>query len=160
MIADTSTSTFGMLAATIAGTVSTVYGLSQVREATASASWPTTQGRITDSALVEGRPSGRIVQVARYRAAVTYTYTAEGKQRVGSRVFVEDVSEGYESAHNARLRQRRYDVGATVMVYVDPADPSRSLLEPGATWAHWKYVAFGGLMFAVSISGLLGWVRA
>lgn len=91
-----------------------------------SADWPTTEGRVTFSAV------SRISQPAQnpdYRADVGYAYQVDRRSLLGSRVRLVDTGVRSEAAQRAIVD--RYPVGATVRVHYDPADPRTTVLEAG-----------------------------
>lgn len=115
----------------IAGSVLTFwFGLPMRRQALASVSWPTTEGRITRSQLQETFGKGGTSRTA----DVEYDYALDGREFVGSRVWIGD---GYSSSPGTEHRAavKRYPAGRQVQVYYDPEDPAESVLEPGSTWS-------------------------
>ena len=99
-------------------------------EARASASWPATDGRITRSRLDESRKDG----TTRRSADIGYEYEVAGRAFAGTRVWIGDE---YTSSPGNEFRAavERHPVGRPVRVHYDPADPARSVLEPGGTWS-------------------------
>jgi hypothetical protein len=91
----------------------------------ASARWPSVDGVITASKVETfASDSG----ARRYIPTVAYTYAFDGRVlegreiRIGGFITTEDVAEKVTGEYRA---------GANVKVYVDPADPSRAVLQPG-----------------------------
>jgi hypothetical protein len=97
-------------------------------------SWPTVDG-VFVRAGVEGATDSR--------RHASYTYTVDGRTYEGFR-------EGFAYKEGTPI-----DVGARIQVYVDPADPTMSVLFPGESDARWPLYVDGGLtvvllLFAVS----------
>lgn len=99
-------------------------------EAVASASWPTTDGRIVRSTLQQRRDDG----AWQHTAEIDYEYEVAGTSFMGTRAWIGD---DYWSSPGSEFRDavQRYPVGRQVNVHYDPAEPARSVLEPGATWS-------------------------
>ena len=99
-------------------------------EALASTSWPTTDGRITRSRLDESRKDG----TTHRSADIGYEYEVAGRAFTGTRVWIGDE---YSSSPGNEFRAavERHPVGRRVRVHYDPADPARSVLEPGTSWS-------------------------
>jgi hypothetical protein len=93
----------------------------------ASASWSTAEGVITDSGVIH-RGTRNL-----YRAAITYTYTIEGRTYRGQRR--QYGAEGSYLPDGAAAIAARYPVGATVTVYHHPTRPGLAVLEPGMVLA-------------------------
>lgn len=122
-------------------------------EALASASWPTTGGRVTRSRLDESRKDGTILR----SADIGYEYEVAGRALTGTRVWIGDE---YQSSPGNEFRAavKRHPVGRLVQVHYDPADPARSVLEPGPTWSASAIYLFGlgglGLGSVILVSAL------
>ena len=97
--------------------------LMQVRRA---AAWPQAAGRITRSEVAarhrqrSDRPTELINE-----PAIEYEFTANGTKYTGTRISIGEDSGGA----NTEATLARYPLGATVMVYYDPADPGNCVLE-------------------------------
>lgn len=117
-----------------------VYCLRQWREGQRSAGWPAAEGVITASATRRGRWSERNNDWTVY---VTVRYEFE----VGGRLYASDrVSFGaLRGDDDMYAEARRYGVGERVKVYYDPADPGRSVLEPGVRGGVYKGMAIGAV---------------
>ncbi|MCA3005667.1 MAG: DUF3592 domain-containing protein [Planctomycetaceae bacterium] len=117
-----------------------------------SRTWPSVNGEVIESQLItsQGRRGS-----TNYRAQVKFRYT------VGSRTVsassVRALSFGPRNEANQRAVVARYRVGAPVWVYVDPADPSRAVLEPGlqAVDLGLAPAALTGVLAAALVGGLL-----
>lgn len=109
----------------------------------ASRRWPTVNGRITRSEVVEemrevhDKDRLGIRREPRYRPAVQFSY------RVGGKDYSSDALQwGWSAIYTDREQPRsivaKYPSGASVPVHYDPADPQNAVLEPeqgGGTWA-------------------------
>lgn len=63
-------------------------------------------------------------------ANIEYEYEIDGKRFRGSRLRTLRVEWGFWGA-SAHRTIDKYPVGSTIVVFVDPSDPSKSLIEPG-----------------------------
>lgn len=108
-----------------------------------SAAWPSVPGKITRSVLVwnDEKP----------RADLEYEYAIDGATHHGARrLFAQDAG-GLQSQSDVQAILKRYPVGAAVPVFVDPADPTLAVLEPGMTKASWGALAMSTWMFLVGL---------
>ena len=98
-----------------------------LRRGNASASWPTTAGRILSSQVRKSwSPRGGWSD----EPQVTYEYTADGgPPRHGTTIRFGATD--YSVERDARQVVTRYPIDATVPVRYDPHHPQHSTLEPG-----------------------------
>lgn len=109
----------------------------------ASLRWPSVTGEITTlrvDAKVQGR--GRT-----YVPVIAYNYRVAGRECVGTKI---DATFGHESwfRRGAEKVLEPYCVGTEVTVYYNPANPSESLLRPGAPGGMWMVIVAIVLGFA------------
>jgi len=99
---------------------------SKLREARQAARWPETAGRITASRLDARRDHhmDRATSVTDV-PVVEYEFTVGGRRYRGSRIGIGEDSGGA----NSQATLQRYPVGATVVVFYDPANPQHCVLE-------------------------------
>lgn len=93
-----------------------------------STRWPTTEGRIMDSSVVQS--NARRGQEA-WTLKVRYNYEIDGRTYDSTVVHFG----GFPSTNSiaeAQKAQEKYAVGTTHPVHFDPSKPSRATLEPGA----------------------------
>jgi hypothetical protein len=93
----------------------------------ASASWSTAEGIITASGVIRRGTRNP------YRAAISYTYTVEGRTYRGQRRHYG--AEGSYLPNGAAAIAASYPVGATVTVHHHPTRPGLAVLEPGMVLA-------------------------
>lgn len=127
-------------------------GMGEVLKARQSSHWPSVHGRITASKII--RRSGK----QSVRPFIEYTYSAAGREFVGNRVeFGVPIINGPSSL--AEPLVSRYPAGTDVVVYVNPINPSESVLEPGVRRRTFFLFA-GGLSFAflAGLIAVLGWL--
>ncbi|PWB71040.1 MAG: hypothetical protein C3F07_15595 [Anaerolineales bacterium] len=98
-----------------------------------AANWSSTMGTVTFS-TVERRSSGDGYS---YYPVVNYTYQVMGQMLQGDRIMPGPRSGG-SGAHKVVAR---YPIGAQVMVYYDPNNPSEAVLERGMPgYIKWLWV--------------------
>jgi hypothetical protein len=137
---------FGLLLIAVGITI-VIPGADDIRDGWASRSWPTVRGLVTGSTVSADDSD----DITLYRASVTYEYTVDGRQYVGSQIRFFD--EGYSDPQPARDKAVQYPVGASVDVYYSPEDPSSAVLEPGASQIGlWASPGLGG---CCALAGLL-----
>ena len=87
-------------------------------------SWKETEGVVNESRVLH-------LGVRRYVASVEYRYVVDGEMMQGTVVESGPDIPTYSSAAPPRRVVARYPVGKKVIVYFDPQDPSKAILEPG-----------------------------
>lgn len=108
------------------------------------AQWPSVMGSVTSSKVVRSSHHSKGSTRHSYSPHVEYAYKVEGRSLSGERVSFRVRSEGEAGAREA---VDRYVPGAPVQVWYDPADPARSVLETGDSWANAIPVGVG--LFAI-----------
>jgi hypothetical protein len=109
-----------------------VLGSSKAMEGLRARSWPTAPGRVVISRVEEMRTSQEI-RIARLCLRLDYLYLVRDEAYEGHRVNVGWSCFGSEN--RVRELANRYNAGREISVYYDPANPHRSLLEPGLEWS-------------------------
>lgn len=115
------------------------------KQAYASSSWPTVQGRIIHSEMVRIRRPGETVS----DADITYSYMVNGRQYSG---YLVSIPEYQGDARSMSKIVKRYPEGNTVTVYYDPDNPANAVLEPGLNMV---LLAFGGFLVLLTTVGIL-----
>ena len=132
----------------------------QLVQARLRSGWPTVSGTITSNAIDEveeerTESDGTTDTVTRYAPAITYTYTAHGASRTGSRIHVlEDAA--HMTRGGAQAVCARYPLGATVAVHVGPTPEDGAFLDGRISEAREKAVG----LFLAAILGGTGLVMA
>lgn len=126
------------------GAVAALIALAIQRHARQARHWPVTRGTIATSGLERFRSAATDTSRGqiRFKARISYTYSFNGVNYTGTVASLG----GEVSSTSDRAVQRwvkRYRDGQTVDVYVNPANPSESVLEPRAKgiWVVWAIVA-------------------
>ena len=113
----------------------------QLREGRASKSWPTTDGKIVSSKVVEEKEevesedsNGR----KEWTTEITYRPEIRFAYRVGDNSYATDTwkpgaTVGYGTPKRAEAAVARYTPGQSVTVHYDPAHPDTAVIEPGNT---------------------------
>ena len=124
------------------GLGTTAFGVVLVRRAAAARRWPTVDGRVVSSRV---RESPSMTPDDQYHtmhdAAVRYVYSVDGREYRGTRITMFDGTTSVRKG--AEKVAARYPKGGKVRVYVDPADPGRACLAPGAGFFTWLPFAMG-----------------
>lgn len=116
--------------------------------------WQQTTGTIVTTTVT----SRKTKNARRYRVAVTYEYEAGGEIRRGSTIVVDD-SRGPSFRSEADAR-RAYPQGASVPVFVDPADPKNAALVVGLQKTTIALLYFAGVLNAFALTMLRSSIRA
>lgn len=103
---------------------------------------------------------GRIVEVMQprspmpsFRPQVDYQYHWEGTPIRGGRLSFRTETSHDEAFVKKRLGEE-FPVGKEITVHVDPAEPSRSVIEPGPDPLHWIYAGAALVFAGVGANGL------
>lgn len=132
-------------------------GVRQSWEAWQSSNWPRVTGIITaaDTAFATqthtvDKREGQTVRGQRevttevWSPRLTYSFEIDGRKYEGHRIAVADVpSDKYSDATDV---VKRYAVDTPVTVYVHPADPTLSVLEPGITFGAVGPIIIGAVL--------------
>ncbi len=127
------------------GAVAALIALAIRHHAHQARHWPVTKGRIVTSGLEQFRAAqeedGRRGSVM-FKTTISYTYNFGGVDYTG---IVASLGGEVTSTSDRAVQRwvKRYRDGQTVDVYVNPANPSQSVLEPRARgiWVIWVMVA-------------------
>ena len=110
--------------------------------------WDAVEGVVSSSAVVRsGQPRS---SSPRFHADVEYRYAVGGTPYTGTRVSFDPAPGVVREAAEALVRER-YRPGAAVTVYVDPAEPSNSVLERSGGGLALVFAALGALLLGVAL---------
>jgi hypothetical protein len=126
----------------------------------ASTRWVEAKGRVVASG-VDTRRSFHASDIRNpygpttyeHRPVVRYTYAVGGRTYTADRVrFGErNAEDGDAGRDRAQAEADRYPEGMAVTVYVDPADPTAAVLEPGRQSTPWM-IGVGGVAFLAGVA--------
>lgn len=137
-----------------------IFGVSFLRDANASRSWPVAAGQVRNVNVTWSRSASDDVGERSYYFEVTYGYEVDGRSYTGKRFSLGDGNNAagrtYRDESDAIAASEAYRRGAAVDVYVDPTDPENTVLKPGASFA--TYVPLGLGAFFVLCGGALLWL--
>jgi|GEM_PF-2142576 len=123
-----------------------IYACRLLQLAYASVRWPTVEGTVTKSRVVEStRDSGAAV----WQPEVQFQYEVAGKSYFG-KTFSYKLNRGTTAGDSARIVSD-YPEGRTVTVFYNPASLRRAVLENGAGRNNW-IVFFITTFFAVGVT--------
>jgi hypothetical protein len=136
------------------------FGVVFLRDANASANWPTTPGRVENVRVTwDNVGSTQAAPERAYSFIVTYSYAVAGEPYAGNRYSLGEGSTATgrrfpseEAARNAAAAA--YRSGQDVTVYYDPADPAQAVLQPGVNWGTYVPLILGAF-FLLCGAGLL-----
>jgi hypothetical protein len=130
-----------------AGIGLTLFSSYRLQSAFAMRDWPTVTGKVVDSRVTGNRAIA---------PQVIYEYTVRGSHYVDtSHLHVPMFGNRRKEFEVARTVSEEYAVGQTLLVFYSPDMPSLSTLTPGATWDLYVKGAFGVMLFALGLLGLL-----
>ncbi len=133
-----------------AGSLNMVFGLVDASKAIAAMFWPTTEGRVVSSEVVESQ-SGRGTTLI---PLVVYTYDVGGATYRGNRIYYSSNPKDRDPGVNAERTIAAFPADSLVKVYYDPSEPQRSVLRPGVNWFSMFWLAFATALVALSVNGI------
>jgi hypothetical protein len=101
-------------------------------------SWPQSQGKITTSEMklqYVGKGTNELLPV------IWYKFTHEGKEYVTDHLRIGNFSIG--SREDSEAITKKFQLGRNVTVFVNPANPEKSVLEHSITMMSWIPIGFG-----------------
>jgi hypothetical protein len=122
------------------------WGWTIVRNARASAEWPTAEGRISSSEIEHSTDSEGDDD---YTPRVSYTYQVNGLSYENFTIKFGETT--YSSERTALEILARYPVGQAVSVHYDPTNPDRAVLEAGVTGGSYIVLSIGVIFVFVSM---------
>jgi hypothetical protein len=134
------------------GIILSIIGYITWNKARVSTSWPAVPGRILNASVDRVRERNRdsdgdVSIETKYEVDVSYEYTVEGREYVGDTIQF-GLSDRMSNSARAYSIVNQYPQGTEVDVYVDPSQPSTSVLQPGVQLSTFLMPAFG-LVFAI-----------
>jgi len=130
------------------------YARSVSAKAQQSLSWPSTEGIISHSAVLQQMPqTANSNDAVTYKADVAYRYKVRGRDFSSERITLADFS---STTGRAQDIVNRYPDGAPITVYYNPVDPSDALLEPGGATGIRVLYLIGGIFAAFGLLFLFG----
>jgi hypothetical protein len=115
------------------GVVFLICGLLEVREAFTSRHWPEVPALISESIVIEKKPTGKAKRSA-HTPRITYHYIVDGRSYSSERIIWGDTAFGTidkPSYSRALEWVRKFPKGKEVTVAVNPKDPQQSVLVKG-----------------------------
>ncbi len=128
----------------LGGGIALFFGVNAIFEGYQSNTWPVVQGIVVESDIQKNYSPkhGRV-----YKPDVNYQYTFKGVSYLGNRIHPINYSSDSISSVNKLLA--KYPVDMDIEVFVNPKDPTKSLLESGAGYQAYLLLFFGLLFGGV-----------
>lgn len=122
------------------------WGWTILQDARASSSWPTSEGVVTSSEVdhstdAEGGDS--------YSPEIDYQYQVDGQSLTNNQIKFGENS--YNSRRTAEEIAANYPVGRQVIVYYDPEQPDKAVLEPGVSSGSYIVLSIGVVFILVAL---------
>lgn len=121
--------------------------IQRIKNAQASLSWPSTEGKIISSRVeskISTNSGKQRISTTSYFADIMHEYTVRDKE-YSSKI----ISFGnYNSSDRSRAEEivNRYPDGKKIQVFYNPSDPDNSVLEPGIPISIYVFIAIGVLL--------------
>ena len=121
-----------------------------------STSWPTVEGQVVERKVMTriGQPGDALRRHLEYSVEIVYQYEVGQKSHQASRYSLgsgDTIVGGFNEKSEARewLKNSPYQQDQTVTVYVDPKDPTNTVLSAGVNWTTFMPVILGLLLLLV-----------
>ena len=124
-----------------------IFGFSALR-GRATSEWSSVEGTVSESRV--GRSSSASGRI-QYYARVAYEYEVNAVRYVGNTIAIGAVTGFLVRESSAQKIVEKYPVGKRVRVYYDPEDPSKAVLEPGASSDVTVMLPIGGFILVVGV---------
>ncbi len=130
-------------------------GITQIRLAQASSSWPTTMGTVTVSEIQISTDGDGTT----YRPIVNFSYQVNGQILTGDTIFFGGGGISSSNLKYANKIVNKYPVKTRVNLFYNPSQPHIAVIEAGVTKKTFIQFTFGSLFFIVGLgSGILFWL--
>lgn len=140
---------FWILLLLVTGIVVGYIGVEQFLRANQVRQWPTTTATVFDSHVKTSAYTHAGITTQSFTPVVRYRYTVSGQELEGQTIDQSPLDVCYSERAKADGIVARYPAGSTPSVYHDPADPARTMLDPGIPWSE-------AVLFVVVPLGALG----
>ena len=124
-------------------------GVSSIKTAKDSETWPSIEGMILKSKITINDGDDSVT----YGADVSYQYVINNQTYKGDKVTISEMSTSDRS--RARKIVNRYPSGQKVAVFYDPVAPETSVLERGLSGGSWLVPGIGLFFFIIPLSMLI-----
>ena len=130
----------------VIGAALAIFGVFFLKSAQASRAWPNTMGEV-QAIKATRHTTGTGGSVTTYNYVVAYEYEVDDRTYTGDRYSLgsgSTASPQYDSPSAAqRAGKEAYPPGSEVTVYYDPANPTSTVLKPGANWGTYVPLIMG-----------------
>ena len=136
---------FAGICSALIGVMAAVIGGRSLATGINSKTWNSVRGRIVGSYLEEHRQSKG---TRSFTPRITYEYETDGGETVRS----QRISFGFDGPSPGFVGRRiisRFPVGSEVDVFIDPDDPSNTIIDPGAAASSWFALGLGLTLTAI-----------
>jgi hypothetical protein len=129
-------------------------GWFQYRKVRASRGWPSTVGRMLSGRVETGVESGGDdgPDTTSYYPAIQYEYQVDGRTYRGNDIAFNRKT--YSSQKQAEAALRVYPEGSDMLVYYDPRQPGRAVLERKAS-AGTVLMVIGGVIVVLVVAAMI-----
>ena len=110
----------------------------------------TTNWKITEGEIISSKMQEMLDEGAMYRAIIQYKYTIEEKEYFSNRIFYGN-NIGKNLPFSVKTLVNKYVKEGKVLVYYNPNNPKRSVLETGVHSVIYRELLVGILFVALSI---------
>jgi len=118
-----------VLLVSVAGFGLLFFGLIHLRKAKASWDWDRVRGQILESRIEKVLDRMEDAQVSKVR--ILYSYSMNGRTYKSTQFRLQRSDANVRTFLDAKTFREKFASGSTVEVYVNPLDPTDSVLEPG-----------------------------
>lgn len=138
------------VAVTAMGLVTLLFGAAMFKHGRAARGWPKVSARISKSEVEEfrGRIDNQSPPTTLYRPLIAFSYAYNGVTYAGSQAAL-GAKVTSSSAASAKKTVAKYPAGKIIEVYVNPQNPTESVLTPG-TGGAWFVFAIGTGLLALA----------
>lgn len=134
-----------IILASLAGLALTIFGVNNSIDAQKTKSWPTTDGIIITS---------EVIQSSRFVPHIVYTYSVNTVELTSEKIGLTNYAQ-YKKKADAAKQADKYPVNTKVTVYYNPSNIGEAILSPGINGSHIFMIFLGLIICLAPLIGLV-----
>jgi Protein of unknown function (DUF3592) len=134
----------------LSGIYTCFQGIETIKIANETSSWKTGTGTITYAGVKESPSTGKYKTVYR-KPVINYTYIANKRIYQGNTIYWGDEKSPDQVSYTSDVIAK-YKTNKQVVVYYNPLDPQKSVLEIGTSEVTFVSLVYGGILIFVGTS--------
>jgi Protein of unknown function (DUF3592) len=134
----------------LSGIYNCFQGIQTIKIANETYSWKTAVGTITYAGIEESPSTGKYKTVYR-KPVIKYTYIADKRIYQGNTIYWGDDKSSNQVSYTSDVISK-YPKNKRIVVYYNPLDPQKSVLEAGTSEVTFTLLVLGGILIFIGVS--------